>query len=474
MVDLTNLRAQGAQFAVDWMRDNVAPTESRFARAIAREVEEGWLFDADAEHWLEWSGMHWARYQTPRFLQLVGEYVVAVADMLLIGGQISPTERKSLHTARTISAIEKICRTLPTMLARDPMFDTHPFLFNTPDGTIDLRTGLVTPGNSADRITILAPVSPAARGSPMPMFQTFLELITQGNKEVERMLQEWIGSSMTGRAPDQRIMFLFGQGGNGKSVFLQVMARLMGAYHQAADPTLLIAKRGGGADHPAGIAKVVKARMVTAVEVPHNAAWNTGLIKQLTGGDIVATRFMHQNFFDALPCCSITVAGNEKPALNNVDEAIRRRFLLVDFGATIQNPIRNYDTKLIEAEGPAIMRWMVEGARARLGADDLYVAPVVAQSSLAYFTEEDLVRQFVEERCTIATAEELLADPAAWGTSTSVLFEAFRGFAGTMGRQPGSRNPFSTKLVAITGLTIKRTKSGAVVVGLRLAGGHFG
>jgi putative DNA primase/helicase len=474
MVNLPNLRQQGADFAAQWMRTNVAPTEARFARAIARVLEEGFLYDADAGHWLEWTGTHWMRFSTPRFLQLVNEYAMAVSDMLLVGGHITPTDRKALHSARVCGAIEKICRTLPTTLARDPMFDTHPYLFNTPGGTVDLKTGLLMPANTADRITIVTPVTPAPRGTPMPMFQAFLELVTQGDKEMERMLQEWIGSSMTGRAPDQRIVFLYGPGGNGKSVFLAIMARLMGAYHQAADPGLLIARTHGGADHPTGIAKIVKARFVTGVEIPPNAAWNTALIKMLTGGDIVSTRFMHKDFFDSLPCCSMTIAGNEKPALHNVDAAIRRRFLLVDFGATIKNPIRNYETKLIEAEGPAILAWMVEGARMRLQSDDLYVATSVAKSSQLYFSEEDIVRQFIEERCIIATPEELNSDPAGWEMRTSQLFEIYRTFAGSMGRTAGSRNPFSSKLAAVTGLKVKHTKYGSMVVGIKLGEGVFG
>lgn len=464
---LDALRQQGRNFAAQWMQDNHAATEARFARAIARQVDEGWLYDHDAGHWLRWEGTHWARRRSPQFLQLVAEYVSTISDILLMGNHITPAERKTLHSQRTHGAIEKQCRVLPTMLAMQDEFDVDPYLFNTPGGTVDLKTGLMRPAHPADRITILVPVAPAAPGTPAPMWQAFLDLVTGGDREVQRTLQEWIGSSLTGRAPDQRIVFLFGPGGNGKSVFLQVTGRLMGGYHQAADPGLLIAKAGSG-DHPAGIAKVVKARMVTAVEVPHNAAWNTALIKLLTGGDVIATRFMHQNFFDTLPGCSISVAGNEKPALHNVDEAIRRRFLLIDFGATIAKPIRAYDSKMIEAEGPAILRWMLDGAVARLASDDLFVAPAIAKASQNYFSEEDMVRQFLEERCELATAEALADDPGAWETRTTTLFENYRQFASMAGRQPGSRNPFTTKLATITGLSTKHTMHGNVIVGLKL------
>jgi phage/plasmid-associated DNA primase len=55
----------------------------------------------------------------------------------------------------------------------------------------------------------------------------------------------------------------------------------------------------------------------------------------LTGGDVVSARFMRQDFFDYRPQFKLIIAGNHKPGLRSVDEAIRRRFHLVPFAVTI-------------------------------------------------------------------------------------------------------------------------------------------
>ena len=64
------------------------------------------------------------------------------------------------------------------------------------------------------------------------------------------------------------------------------------------------------------------ARLVTAVETEEGRRWAEAKIKQLTGGDEIAARFMRQDFFEYRPTFKLAIAGNHKPALRSVDEAI--------------------------------------------------------------------------------------------------------------------------------------------------------
>ena len=67
--------------------------------------------------------------------------------------------------------------------------------------------------------------------------------------------------------------------------------------------------------------------------------WAESKIKALTGGDKIAARFMRQDFFEFTPQFKLMIAGNHKPGLRSVDEAIRRRLDLIPFTVTI--PPRN-------------------------------------------------------------------------------------------------------------------------------------
>jgi hypothetical protein len=63
------------------------------------------------------------------------------------------------------------------------------------------------------------------------------------------------------------------------------------------------------------------ARMVTASETEEGKPWAEARIKQMTGGDKISARFMRQDFFTFPPQFKLTIVGNYKPALQNVDEA---------------------------------------------------------------------------------------------------------------------------------------------------------
>src|SRR5690606_275286 len=101
-----------------------------------------------------------------------------------------------------------------------------------------------------------------------------------------------------------------------------------------------------------------------AQETEEGRRWAEARIKALTGGDPISARFMRQDFFTFTPQFKLMIAGNHKPGLRSVDEAIRRRFHLLPFTATI--PADRRDPKLAEklkAEGPGILAWAIEGTR---------------------------------------------------------------------------------------------------------------
>ena len=104
------------------------------------------------------------------------------------------------------------------------------------------------------------------------------------------------------------------------------------------------------------------ARLVTATETEEGRRWAESRIKALTGGEKIAARFMRQGFFEFQPMFKLIIAGNHKPGLRSVDEAIRRRFHLIPFTVTI--PPADRDEHLPEKlkfELPGILAWMFEG-----------------------------------------------------------------------------------------------------------------
>ena len=182
------------------------------------------------------------------------------------------------------------------------------------------------------------------------------------------------------------------------------------------------------------------ARLVTASETEEGRAWAESRIKQLTGGDKIAARFMRQDFFEFQPTFKLMIVGNHMPALRNVDDAARRRFNLVPFTRKPVQPDRELEAKL-RAEWPGILRWMIDGCL-DWQANGLLRPSSVRDATKAYFEAQDVLSQWLADECD--------AEPGnTWKSETSAaLFESWSTYAKNAGEQPGTRKSFADAMAA--------------------------
>ena len=199
-----------------------------------------------------------------------------------------------------------------------------------------------------------------APGMRCPTWHEFLKRTTDGDNELQRYLQRVAGYALTGDTSEHALFFAYGTGANGKSTFLNAVSGMIGDYHKTAPIETFTESKSDR--HPTDLAGLRGARMVTAVETEEGRRWAESKIKTLTGGDKIAARFMRQDFFEYAPQFKLLIAGNHKPSLRTVDEAIRRRFHLIPFTVTI--PPEQRDTTLgdrLKDEWPGILGWAIEG-----------------------------------------------------------------------------------------------------------------
>jgi putative DNA primase/helicase len=214
--------------------------------------------------------------------------------------------------------------------------DSDPMLLATPSGTVDLRTGKLSEADPSDFITRCTSVGPAAPGTLAPTWQRFLNEATGGDHELIAFLQRWAGYCLTGETIEHALMFVYGPGGNGKTVFVNTLAGILGSYGTVSPMDTFTEHYGDR--HPTDLAMLRGARLVTASETEEGRAWAESRIKQLTGGEPITARFMRQDFFTFVPNFKLLIVGNHKPVLRNVDEAARRRFRIVPFTRKPANP----------------------------------------------------------------------------------------------------------------------------------------
>jgi putative DNA primase/helicase len=353
-----------------------------------------------------------------------------------------------------VTAVERLARSDRRLAATVDQWDRDPWLLNTPDGTIDLRTGECRPHRGSDYITR---ITNTGAGGASPLWRTFLNKVTGGDEQLQSFLKRVIGCALTGITRDHSLFFLYGTGANGKSVFLNTIAGVLRDYHRTAPIEAFTATSMDR--HPTELAGLRGARLVTAVETEEGRQWAESKIKALTGGDKVAARFMRQDFFEFIPQFKLMIAGNHKPGLRSVGEAIRRRLKLIPFTVTIP-PAERDDTlaERLKSEWPGILAWAIEGCKDWQRQGGLAPPNAVTEATAQYLDEQDALSAWVGECCTL--------HPDARETATR-LFKSWSQWAQAAGIPPGRRTDFLDQL-RNRNFSEKRTNIGQTFFGLRV------
>ncbi len=394
--------------------------------------------------WLCWDGARWQEDST------LSVFDRARTVCRITASECANNEKfiaRRITAAKTVAAVERLARSDRRHAATVEQFDADPWLLNTPTGTVDLRTGEAREHSRADFFTKVTGAGLAGKASGCPRWQQFLERVTGGDAALEEFLQRVAGYCLTGVTHEHALFFLYGGGANGKGVFLNSLAGALGDYAKTAPIGTFLATREE--QHPTDLAGLCGARLVTAVETEDGRHWAEAKIKTLTGGDRIAARFMRQDFFHYLPQFKLLIAGNHKPGLRSVDEAIRRRLHLIPFLVTI--PAEERDLDLVEklrVEWPGILCWALEGCRAWQH-EGLNPPAAVTDATMAYLDAEDRIGTWIEDRCDLG--------PACAATAAEV-FSDWKSWAESGGEKPGSQKAFSEKLQTRPG--IEKTREG--------------
>jgi P4 family phage/plasmid primase-like protien len=347
--------------------------------------------------WLVWDGRRWVTdhgaTQATRCAASLAE------DLWRLVPTLTGDERKrhvkhatACEDRRKIESAVKLAEAALATSHDD--LDVDPWLLNVANGTIDLRTGELSPHDPARLITKLAPVDydPDAEA---PTWQAFIDRILP-DPTVADFVQRAVGYSLTGHTGEQVLMVAHGDGANGKSTLFRMVAAMLGDYATIAPRDLLIAGRYEA--HPTGLTKLHGARFAAAVETEADARLAEAQVKTLTGGDPLTARRMREDFWEFIPTHKLWLAANHRPRITGEDHGIWRRIRLVPFTETI--PEAEQDPHLVDkltAELPGVLAWAVDGCLAWQDRG-LDTPPAVAAAVEQYRREEDWLVRFTEDK----------------------------------------------------------------------------
>lgn len=385
-------------------------SEDALAQEFVRDFGRDWRHVGVWGQWLWWTGQVWKTDTVGRAFEMVRTTCRNAALRA-----IRPSDQRRLASARTMQAVLRIASNDPSISTEVDGLDQHMFLLNTPGGIIDLETGTVGPH---ERRFLITQMTRATLGSSCPTWVKFLKTVTGGDSDLIRYLARVAGYCLTGNTNEQAFFLLHGLGANGKSVFLQTLAYVLGDYAATAAADTFINR--SGTRHLSELAGLRGARLVLMSETEADAHWAEARIKMVTGGEKLRANFMYKDHFEFVPQFKLLVATNHRPALGEVGEAMRRRIHLIPFNVTI--PADKRDPELVEklkTEADGILGWMVSGWRDLQEIGGLHAPACVTAAVDEYLATEDRFGQWIDECCEIgaacrAASKSLFASWSSW------------------------------------------------------------
>ena len=285
-----------------------------------------------------------------------------------------------------------------------------------------------TPGHDrADLITKLLQVG-YDREAQCPKFIAFMERFMP-KEAVRRFVQVAAGLGLLG-VPVQRVIFHYGNGANGKSVFLETIVRVLGALAASLPTEAIIGtgERQGGQASPE-LARLFNVRFVRVLELPADEPLKEAVVKKLTGGEAIPVRNLFKGFFDFQPVFIAHMSGNGYPKITGTDNGIWRRIAVVHWPVTLEeHEQRDFEEVVGElvAEGAGILNWLIEGAKIYL-TEGLVTPPEVRSATQEYRDEMDKIGPFIA--ACVRPAEGM-------HVKARVMYQAYESYALANGEKP--------------------------------------
>ncbi|NRO73864.1 hypothetical protein IMAU20067_00698 [Lactobacillus helveticus] len=320
-----------------------------------------------------------------------------------------------------VNMISEIKHLVPVLHSQ---WDKEKMMLNTPSGYIDLTNGILHDHDYKKMFTQETGVDFTEKVD-CPQWLEFLDQTFNHDKEMIHFIQKAMGYSMTGSNSEQVMFIPYGNGRNGKSVFLNVFKYVAGSYAKTMNAETIMQKRNNSSQGPSSdIARLEGARLVISSEANEGDRLDESLVKQMTGGDTLVARYSYGSDFEFNPVFKLWMATNHMPNIHGTDEGIWRRLVIIPFNHTVkkENVDKNLEDKL-KAESMGILKWIIDGTM-MWQTEGLNEPDSIKHAVKDYREEMDVIQAFIDENCQInpdlsVKASELFESYLNWSKETN-------------------------------------------------------
>lgn len=245
-----------------------------------------------------------------------------------------------------------------TYIFRDSDFlnqlDRNPYLIGFKNGIYDLENNIFRDGVPNDYMSKSTNINyiPFDKTNPKSKKEitTFLKEILP-NKAVREYMILIMASSLDYVNREEKFYITIGAGRNGKSLLMHLHQDSLGDYTCALPVSLITQKRAESGKATPELVKMDMKRFCLIKEPDtSNISLNVGIIKELTGNDLVSCRNLHENDNEFRVSSKLVLMTNYLPDVYSDDAAIWDRIRVIEFPVHFceQSEIKNSNDKLID------------------------------------------------------------------------------------------------------------------------------
>lgn len=381
-----------------------------------------WLFVVGPDKWHYWNNTHWQRdeelklqdqiemlmdamnLQCSKFMREAPEKVKSISEKYAKAGLDIPDAAikeieniklrnevaKSMHKATKrssarIASVEVMARFKRGQSISD--MDTNASL-NLKNGVLDLRSLELLPHSRDDMFTYCLDYE-YDPNADCPLFKKFIAevLVREGTTETDislvKLFQELLGYSLTPETKREVMVWMFGEGGNGKSVAISVIEGLLGPMSMSIDFQTV------GIPGNYDLADIPGKRVLFSTEAERNKFMAEGYIKRIVTGDTINTRPIYGSTIRFKSTAKIWWSMNDKPLIRDTTDSMWRRMKLIPFLRKFEegkNADPDLTNKLLN-ELSGILNWAIQGL-IRLKVDGKFTQSDAADEAKRQYREE--------------------------------------------------------------------------------------
>ena len=373
-----------------------------FARRLERFCGKSVRWIKDKEHWLIYDSSIWIPSSERN--SAVSPFARKLSDAMIQNAQ-GKTERDladKFKSAKKICAAITLLKSCDSILITAKDLDNHNELFCVKNGVVNLQTGELFP---LDPKYLITQQSPAIYrlGYHNPTVDNFLTSILPDEETLAALIR-FLGYAATGEVSEEKALFFYGGGGNGKGTLTRTLIILFGSYATTlkTGAVLLIGRTQDAGAATTELNPLENIRIAIVEELPQGGRLDVAKFKNLTGSDFIPIRKLHQEQIYIEPHFSPILSGNYRPELSDTrDPGLLRRLLNIDF---VQSFIGNQrdpylKRKLAEPDALSGFLSLIVDAAKLWYRDGLLESCAMRQATHDFIHENDFIGEFIDEHC---------------------------------------------------------------------------